>query len=168
MVLASSDREICHLVPGRGDSKSISTETAGACGSLSRPLGAGCFFASRLSGSSVPLFYTRLSKSSLEQTHLAPPAYPNANSSEFVRCCLVSNHQGGLPQEWLVPRGSFLALLLLPKPGCKLRWCPQGFSTYGGSEGNQRGTHLSKQQLPAWDRLKNRTAEDAVRQSTEK
>lgn len=60
LVLASSNREICHLVPGRGDSKSISMETAVTCRLLSRPLGAGFFFASHLSGFSPPLF-TRVS-----------------------------------------------------------------------------------------------------------
>lgn len=87
LVLASSDREICHLMPGKGDSKSISMETAVACRLLSRPLGAGFFFASHLSDFSLPLFYTRLSKSSFEQTHLAPIAYPNLNSFEFVCYC---------------------------------------------------------------------------------
>lgn len=72
LVLASSHGEICHLMPGRGDSKSISMETALTGRLLSRPLGAGFFFASPLSGSSPPLFYTSLSKSSFEQTHLAP------------------------------------------------------------------------------------------------
>lgn len=71
LVLAPSHREICHLMPGRGDSKSISTETALTGRLLSRPLGAGIFFASHLSASSPPLFCTGLSKSSFEQTHLA-------------------------------------------------------------------------------------------------
>lgn len=88
-VLASSDREICHLTPGRGDSKSISMETAVTCRLLSRPLGAGFFFASHLSSFSPPLFYTSLSKSSFEQMHLAPIAYANSNNFEFVCYCLA-------------------------------------------------------------------------------
>lgn len=43
LVLASPDTEICHLMPGRRDSKSINTEPAGAARSLSRPPGAGTF-----------------------------------------------------------------------------------------------------------------------------
>lgn len=72
LALAPSHREICHLMPGRGDSKSISMETALTGRLLSRPLGAGFFFASHLSASSPSLFCTALCKSSSEQTHLAP------------------------------------------------------------------------------------------------
>lgn len=74
LVLASSNRGICHLMPGRGDSKSISMETAVTCRLLSRPLGAGFFFASHLYSFLLPSF-TEV----LLNHHLNKPIWPLLN-----------------------------------------------------------------------------------------